>query len=278
MAETMERAGETAKPYRYDEISLGGVLKDFTDFHGGPLPGEPVPDFDLITTDGKRARKSDYAGRPLLVTFASCTCPMTKAASPALRALHERFGGRAGFLSVYVREAHPGDLIPQAPDADEKLSRAAAYQRRDDISWTVGVDALEGDFHQAMGGHPNAAYLIDAAGDVAFRSLWSTDIGAIGQALEAVVEGRPAPRAQAKAKVGPLLCAVGCISETIEQAGPQAQRQARRTLAPVYGLGKIARAFTPLSPAARGAAAVAVVGGVLGLALSALLSRRRRDD
>ncbi len=279
MAETLER--QTSRPYRYDRISLDSVLSEFAGFGEAPEPGDPLPDFDLMTTEGRRVRKSEFVGRrPMLLTFASLTCPMTAASSPTLTRLFEKFGRYVAFASVYVREAHPGDRIPQAVDRDEKLNHAVAYQRRDGIPWIVAVDELEGDFHQRMGGHPNSAFIVDDGGNVIYRSLWSNDEKGLERALEALVSGRRPRPSEGKTTLAPLLAAIGCMSETIEEAGPEAQRQARRTIGPVYGLSRVARLFSPLPPAGRGAAALGVVGlGVFAVvkALSSSDGRSRRS-
>lgn len=59
--------------YRYAHFQRGLVLEDFG-FHGGPAPGEPMPNFDLEALDGGRIRKADFVGKqPLLMIFASYT-------------------------------------------------------------------------------------------------------------------------------------------------------------------------------------------------------------
>lgn len=271
---------ELTEPYRFNEISAAATMRAFSGFGEAPEPGEPLPDFDLMTTDGRRVHKADFAGRrPLLISFASLSCPMTAASSPVLTRLFEKYGRYVAFMSVYVREAHPGDEIPQAADRDEKLNHAVAYQRRDSIPWTVAVDELDGDFHLKMGAHPNTAFIVDDGGNIVYRSLWSTHERGLERALEALVSGRAPRPSESKPLVAPMLSAIGCMSETIDEAGPEARRQARRKLAPVYGLSRVARVFSPLPPAARGAAALGAVGvGVFGLikALGAATRSRRR--
>ncbi len=59
--------------YRYPHFKREYLMADMA-FEGGPSPGQPMPDFDLPTTEGDRLRKSDFDGRrPLLLTFASVT-------------------------------------------------------------------------------------------------------------------------------------------------------------------------------------------------------------
>jgi hypothetical protein len=59
--------------YRYPHFRRELMMED-RQFTGGPAPGEPMPEFDLPTTDGGHVRKRDFVGqRPLLLTFGSVT-------------------------------------------------------------------------------------------------------------------------------------------------------------------------------------------------------------
>src|SRR5581483_5060735 len=104
-------------------------------------------------------------------------CPMTASASPVLKGLHRRFGDRVSFLTLYVREAHPGDRIRQPDTVEEKLENARLLQRRDRLPWPIAVDGVDGELHEQLGRKTNAAFLLDPEGRVAYRSLWSSDEG-----------------------------------------------------------------------------------------------------
>lgn len=59
--------------YRYPHFKRQVMFADLA-FAGGPVPGQPMPDFDLPSTDGGRVRRRDFAGeQPLLLTFGSVT-------------------------------------------------------------------------------------------------------------------------------------------------------------------------------------------------------------
>ncbi len=63
----------TKTEYRFPRFRRELLMHDFA-FEGGPRPGEPFPDFDLLTTDGGRVAKSGFVGdRPLFMVFASVT-------------------------------------------------------------------------------------------------------------------------------------------------------------------------------------------------------------
>ena len=191
---------------------------------------------------------------------------MTASAGPALRALHREYGDRVAFLSVYVREAHPGERYPQPETFEQKLRQARVYQQRDRISWDVAVDDIDGSFHRAVDPKPNAALFVDGDGRIVFRTLWSNDDAGLRQGLEALVSGDPAGRGQREAKLLPMMRGMGTIDEVLGSAGDIARRDFRRALPPVYGMAKIAGLFRPLPPLGRAIAATTVVAAAIGAA------------
>ena len=183
--------GEATVHYRFDHFRRQQLTDDMQ-FGAGKEPGWQVPDFDLATTTGGRVKKADFQGRrPVLFMFGSLTDPMTASADAVLKPLHQEFGDDVDFITVYVRESHPGEKIPQPASFDEKVRNARLLRSRDGIPWTLAVDDLDGTFHRALGANSNAAHLMDPNGNVAFRTLWSNDERVLRPALEAMVYGKP---------------------------------------------------------------------------------------
>jgi hypothetical protein len=58
--------------YRYPHFKRE-LLGEDSSFVNGAAPGQPLPDFDLPTTDGGRLRKRDLLGKPLLLILGSYT-------------------------------------------------------------------------------------------------------------------------------------------------------------------------------------------------------------
>ncbi|MDP9365616.1 MAG: redoxin domain-containing protein [Chloroflexota bacterium] len=249
--------------YRYPHFTRG-ILRDDMAFRGGPRPGEPMPDFDLPTVGGGRLRRRDFAGRrPLLLTCTSITCPMAATMGPGLRRLHAEFGDQVAFAALYVREAHPGGRYPQPATVDRKLAHASAYQELNAFPWPVAVDDIDGTLHRALDPRPNAAYLADARGDVAFRALASNDERVLREGLRALVSGQPLPIGEREPLVIPTLKAIGVMRGVLDLAGQEAVGDVRRELPGVYPLLVLAALFRPLPPLARGTAALAI--GLLSL-------------
>ena len=175
--------------YNYEHFSRDRLRDLFHAPFSGPEPGERAPDFRATTLDGAAMRLSDYRGKKnVLLIFGSVTCPMTAASIVAINELYEEFrGDDVEFLFVYVREAHPGELIGAHGSAREKAAAANLLREEEDIKMPMVVDDLRGSIHRKYSSLPNPAFLIDKSGRVAFRSMWSRPEGLAG-ALEELLE------------------------------------------------------------------------------------------
>jgi peroxiredoxin len=179
------------KPYNYDSFTRDLIFKDLakTKFAGGPDPGERAPDFEGRTLDGDRVALEDYLGeKNVVLTFGSATCPMTAASINDLNELYGEYNGDDfQFLFCYVREAHPGDNLPAHRTMDDKTTAAELLREEDDVQMPILVDDLKGTVHRKYGKMPNATFLIDKSGRVAFRCLW-TQGGVLEEAIEELLE------------------------------------------------------------------------------------------
>jgi thiol-disulfide isomerase/thioredoxin len=273
--ESIDRqASAAANSYRYKHFTTSLLFRDLQ-FARDPVgPGDPVPSFELVTTDGDRLVNADLFGdKPVLFIFGSMTCPNTASAAPSVQALYEEFGDRVRFIMVYVREAHPGEYITQAETMDVKLEHARALKKFFDIQWTVAADNIDGDLHRALDPKPNSAVLINREGIIVFRSLWAADRGAMHQALFATAGGRAPERKESSALIGPVTRAMGQVQAVMERGGPQAVRDMWIAGFPIALAGRVATLFSPLSPDQRGIAAVLTLalGALAGLGIIAAM-------
>ncbi|HZU32886.1 MAG TPA: deiodinase-like protein [Candidatus Angelobacter sp.] len=175
--------------YNYEHFSRE-IFHDLaqTSF-SGPSPGERAPDFKAVTLDGEAIRLSDFAKQKnVLLVFGSATCPMTAASIGELNRLYDHFrGDEIEFLFIYVREAHPGEIIPAHSSMREKTEAARLLRDEEDIEMPIIVDDLRGTIHRKYSRLPNPAFLIDKSGRISFLSLWSKPEG-IRQAIEELLE------------------------------------------------------------------------------------------
>lgn len=262
-----------ASDYRYKRFTTSLLFADMTFAKNSAAPGDSLPSFELVTTSGDTLTNPDVFGdNPVLLVFGSMTCPMTASAAPTVQQLYDEFGDRVDFVMLYVREAHPGELITQAETMDEKLEHARALKQLYDIPWTVAADAIDGDLHRALDPKPNSAFLVGSDETILFRSLWAADVGALREALDAVASGRVPDKRQSQKLIGPVVRAMGQVQEVMTRGGPQAVRDLWRAGLPMALAGRIATFFRPLSPDQRGIAAVVTLALSMLVALGALAS------
>lgn len=183
---------------------------------------------------------------------------MTASAGPALKELHEEFGDRIGFVSLYVREAHPGDDYPQPESLDRKMAHARDYQQREQLAWPVAVDDIEGNLHRALDPKPDAAYLMASDGTVLWRSLWANVPELLREGLEAAAAGRLPDQRQREPRLRPMLAGSAVMWDVLGLSGGHAKTDVAREAPPMLLTAWIASLLPPLPLRARGAVAMAI--------------------
>ncbi len=257
--------------YRYQHFTTGLLFKDLRFRKGAAEPGDSIPAFKLTTTNGDNLKNHDVFGdKPVLLIFGSMTCPMTASSAPSVQVLYDEFGERIKFITLYVREAHPGENFRQAETFEEKLGNARSLKQFYDIPWTVAVDNIDGDLHRALDPKPNAAFLMSNTGEILFRSLWAADQHALHRSLVAVAAGRMLKKKQSQALFGPVARAMGQVQEVMERAGPQAVRELWWAGLPMALTGRIASFIPWLTPDHRGIVAVLIMAAAMVVTMGLL--------
>lgn len=157
----------------------------------GPRRGEPAPDFELTDLDGAAVRLSELRRAPVVIEFGSYTCPIFSDRVPQMERI-AREHPEAHFLVIAIREAHPGELIPQHRTAEEKRSAARKLAIEEGLRRRVVVDDLDGTVHRAYGGAWDPVYVLDGDGRVLYRRAWNhpDEVAAI---LSVLAAGRLSP-------------------------------------------------------------------------------------
>lgn len=247
--------------YRYQAFTTKLLLWDMRFRKSAPKAGEPFPEFKLETTDGNTISKRDFVHKkPLVLIFGSLTCPMTASAMPNIKRLHHRFGDKAEFVLMNVREAHPGELVPQPETAVTKLEHARQLQQLYGADLTVATDDIEGSLHRALDPKPNAVFLMGITGKVIFRSLWASDDTALTQALDDLVHNKTQRKTQSQKMFLPVVKAMGHVQEVMQRGGPGAVRDLWLAGFPMALAGQLATLFQPLSRDVRGIVSVSTLG------------------
>lgn len=261
----------TTSTYRYDHFSARHLLADMRFDPASPGPGDRLPALELVTTEGTPITAASL-DQPTLFVFGSNTCPMTASAGDGLAELHREFGDRVRFVLVQVREAHPGEAIPQPTTFAQKQEHARRLAASLAVPFEVAVDDLDGSFHRSLDPKPNAAYLVDSETTIVFRSQWASDVPGLRSALSAAAAGRRPERGQSTRMVGPMLSALGHVHDVIASGGRQAQRDLVRAAPPMALAGRVAALFRRAAPDRRGRLAMLALGGLLALALVAAVA------
>ena len=178
--------------YNYDRFRREMLENNVHDRFGhAPEPGDTAPAFELRSLDGNIVKLSDFKGsRNVLLTFGSATCPQTAASIGGLLALSREFpASEVQFLFIYVREAHPGADLPPHRHIEDKAHAAMVLRDQEQIPWPVLIDELGGEVHRLYGALPNASFLIDKSGRIAYRSL-ASHAPSLGAALEELLENQ----------------------------------------------------------------------------------------
>jgi peroxiredoxin len=176
--------------YNYDRFRREMLQSNPTDrWSRAPEPGDEAPNFELRSLAGELVKLSDFKNsRNVLITFGSATCPQTAASIGGLRALAQEFPvSEIEFLFIYVREAHPGAELPPHHSMEDKARAAMLLREQEQINFPILVDELGGEVHRRYGALPNASFLIDKSGRIAYRSLASHS-GSLGAAIEELLE------------------------------------------------------------------------------------------
>jgi peroxiredoxin len=176
--------------YNYDEFKREQFTKMLTrQFGSAPEPGDRAPDFELRSVDGDKIRLKDYRDESnVVLVFGSATCPLTASSIGGLKKLYDDYNGDdVEFLFVYVREAHPGDLIPAHSSMNDKVGTAELLRDEEELEMPILVDELSGKVHRKYSGQPNPAFLIDRSGRVAYRQL-ALNPDEMDQAIEELLD------------------------------------------------------------------------------------------
>src|SRR5262249_12530239 len=150
----------------------------------GPRLDESAPDFALKTSDGRsEITLSKLIGaKPVVLVFGNFTCGPFRSQAGNIEKLYRQYRGRANFIMVYVREAHPTDgrrmesndrvrvVTPQPRTYDQRVEVARKCGRLLGLGFPMLVDTIDDMAGNRYSGMPGRLYLIDRHGKVAFKS------------------------------------------------------------------------------------------------------------
>ncbi len=120
------------------------------------------------------------------------------------------------------------------------MESARELRDRDDLPFTIAVDNPDGSIHRRLDKKPNAAWLTDNEGRIAYRSLWAADESGLRQALEAVSAGQIPEEKESTERLVPMAMGIGEMQATIRRSGPRAQKDLLKAAPPMAMMAWIA--------------------------------------
>lgn len=150
----------------------------------GPKMHELAPDFTLSALHSTASVNLTHfrGSKPGVLIFGSYTCPNFRSAAPALDQLYAKYGQKAAFLLVYIREAHgsttwqstrnerAGVTMGDASNLAEKQQHASMCTRKLNLKFPAVVDGMDGKVEKEYAAWPSRAFVLDKNG----RILYST--------------------------------------------------------------------------------------------------------
>lgn len=190
-------------------LVLGLLSQEIGSLQPGPNVGEKAPDFTLTALSGEKVTLSEQIGpKPLVLIFGNFTCGPFRSQSGNIEKFVKKYEGRANFLLVYVREAHPADgwhmtsnqrvgiHLPQPQTNQARREVAQQCQERLDLQIPFLVDTVDDTVGARYSGMPNRLYLIDQQGTIVFkngRGPFGFKIGELEQQLVLHLTGERGP-------------------------------------------------------------------------------------
>lgn len=150
------------KNKEYDLIHTSGIKT-----------GDKLPNVSVLTLDGNTKLLSEFLNKPIVLETGSISCGMFAGQNKAMNILAKELKD-FNFLLLYVREAHPGKLIPAHETINEKCRLANRLFNEDEIdNRTIIIDSIDGSIHQLLGALPNMIFIIDTDRTIIFKEDWN---------------------------------------------------------------------------------------------------------
>lgn len=156
--------------YNYKKFSN----KEYDLVHtSGISVAETIPNFSFLTLAGVSENIFGYLDKPIILETGSLTCGMFAGQRDAMNKLADE-NPDFNFFLLYVREAHPGKIIPAHHSISNKCELANRLKAEDKIeNRTIIIDKLDGEIHNILGALPNMVFIIDTDGKIMFKQDWN---------------------------------------------------------------------------------------------------------
>jgi len=165
--------------------------------------GTQAPDFDLPSIDGGRVKRSDFAGRPLLVIFLSNHCPYVRRIEEGIGRFAADYRDRIAIVGIMSND------VVNYPDDDVAHLREQA--KRAGFGFPYLVDETQEGARAYRAACTPDFFLFDADHRLVYRGQFDdarpgNDVPVTGASLraaaDAVLEGRTLPESEQRPSLG----------------------------------------------------------------------------
>ena len=141
--------------------------------NAAPTIGGVPPDFTATTYDGKTVKLSDYAGKPLWLTFGASWCPDCRAEAPDVQAEYQKYQARGlNILGVFISES---------------ASDVSGYAGRASLTFPIAVDqrTVIASTYRTMGIPTH--FFIGADGKIKDVRIGALDVATMDSEIQAIL-------------------------------------------------------------------------------------------
>lgn len=141
--------------------------------NAAPTVGGIPPSFTATTYDGKTVSLSDYAGKPLWLTFGASWCPDCRAEAPDVEAAYKKYQAQGlNILAVFISESS---------------SDVAGYASRASLTFPIAVDqrTVIASTYRTMGIPTH--FFIGADGKIRDVRIGALDVATMDSEVQAIL-------------------------------------------------------------------------------------------
>jgi hypothetical protein len=135
-----------------------------------------------------------YKEKPLVVLMGSCTCGLTKDNLPQLKKAYKKYGDKAHFAFIYMKDAHPSPKesvevdgkkvrLEQPKTMSHRIDLAKYLIQETGLTLPVYVDDMKGTARKAYSGFHLSAYVINTDGKLVFAERYKYKAADVEAAL-----------------------------------------------------------------------------------------------
>lgn len=171
--------------YNYEEFTSGEY--NFSEQKGIQV-GEVFPNFEVTSQNGEIISLFDNTGKITVLETGSITCPLYSGNIVGMNEIAKEHTD-VDFTILYVREAHPGNKIPNHTDIERKVSLANNIKNHYPENRKILIDDIDGTIHEKIGLLPNTLLIIGKNREVLYKIDWNNR-ETLSKALERIEKNK----------------------------------------------------------------------------------------